>query len=162
MAEHQDKAFALDTHLDEEPVQKEKKPRTQAQIDAWNKAQQTRIENAKLKKETKVKEYVETKIETLKKKLPKSKTEVLYKPPPVVVQEEESDEEEEPEVVVVRVPKKKVVKPKPKKQIRIELEEEEFSDEDPEPITKPKVAPQKAPPKPVQKESPVGPRLYFV
>ena len=159
MAEHQEEV--------EEPVQKEKKPRTQAQIDAWNKAQQTRIENAKLKKENKVKEYVETKIETLKKKLPKSKTEVLSKPPPVVVQEEESDtsdeEEPEPEVVVVRVPKKKVVKPKPKpkKQIRIELEEEEFSDEE-EPITKPKVAPQKPPPKPVQKESPVAPRLYFV
>lgn len=143
-----------DEHQDEEPVQKEKKPRTEAQIAAWNKAQQTRIENAKLKKETKVKEYVETKIETLKKKLP----------PPVVVQEEESDtSDEEPEVVVVRVPKKKVVKPKPKpkKQIRVELEEESFSDEE-EPITKPKVAPQKPPPKPVQKESPVGPRLYFV
>lgn len=148
MAEHQEEV--------EEPVQKEKKPRTEAQIAAWNKAQATRIENAKLKKETKVKEYVETKIETLKKKLPPAKK---------VIQEVESDSsdegEPEPEVVVVRVPKKKVVKPKPvKKQIRVELEEEEFSDE--EPITKPKVAPQKPPPKPVPKESPVAPRLYFV
>ena len=160
MAEHQDKS----NDLDDEPVQKEKKPRTEAQIAAWNKAQQTRIENAKLKKETKVKEYVETKIGTLKKKLPKSKTEVLSKP--VVVQEEESDtSDEEPEVVVVRVPKKKVPtkpKPKPKKQIRVELEEEEFSDEEEVPLTKPKVAPQKPPPKPVPKESPVAPRLYFV
>jgi hypothetical protein len=140
----------------EEPVQKEKKPRTQAQIDAWNKAQATRIENAKAKKENKVKQYVETKIETLKKKLP---------PPKKVIQEVESDssdeEEPEPEVVVVRVPKK-VKKPKPvKKQIRVELEEDEFSDED-EPLVKPKVAPQKPPPKPVPKESPIAPRLYFV
>ena len=142
----------------EEPVQKEKKPRTQAQIDAWNKAQATRIENAKAKKENKVKQYVETKIETLKKKLPPAPVKVQQR---AVVQEVVSySSDEEPEVVVVRVPKK-VKKPKPvKKQIRVELEEEEFSDE--EPLVKPKVVPQKPPPKPVQKESPIAPRLYFV
>lgn len=150
--------------LDDVPVQKEKKPRTDAQIAAWEKAQKVRIERAQAKKDNKVAEYVEKKIETLKKKLPAKKPAATA--PPAVVQEvnSETDEEEEPEVVVVRVPPKSKPKPKPKpkKQIRVELEEEEFSEDD-EPLVKPKVPPRQPPPKPVQKESPVGqPRIYFV
>lgn len=143
----------MDEH--QEPVQKEKKPRTEAQIAAWNKAQETRIANAKAKKDTKVTEYVEQKIDKLKKKLP----------PKQVIQETVSDssdsEEEEPEVVVVRVPKKEKPKKKPKKQIRVELEEEEFSSEEDTPLVRPKVA-QKPPPKAVAKQSPVQPHIYFV
>lgn len=147
-----------DTQDDEIVVEKPKKPRTEAQLKAWQKAQEIRIANAKAKKEAKTTEYVEKKIETLKKKLPEKK--------PSVIQEtnSETDEEPEPQITVIRVPAKSKPKPKPKpkKEIRVELEEEEFTDEEPEPITKPKVAPQKPQLKAVQKESPVAPKLYFV
>lgn len=140
----------------ETPVQREKKQRTPAQIASWEKAQATRIANAKAKKERKTTEYVEKKIETLKKKLPERK--------PPVIQEvhSETDEEEETRITVVRVPSKPKPKPpKKKKEIVVQLEEEEFDEE--EPITKPKVQPKaRVAPAPIQKQSPVAPQLYFV
>lgn len=137
--------------FDDTPVQKEKKPRTEAQRQAWEKAQRIRIERAQAKKDTKVAEYVEKKISALKQKLP------------IQESQSETDEEEEPEVVVVRLPPKQ--KPKPKKQMRVEvLAEESFDeeDEDPTPITKPKVKPRPRAEPVVQKQSPVAPKLYFV
>lgn len=139
MSEYQGNSNDFDT-----PVQREKKPRTPAQIAAWEKAQAVRIANAKAKQERKTTEYVSNKIETLKKKLPEKNV--------------ETDEEDETKITVVRVPAKPKPKPK-KKEIRVELEEEEFSEEE---LTKPKIATKKAPPPVVKKQSPVAPSLYFV
>lgn len=104
----------------DEIVLKEKKPRSEAQVKAFEKAREIRLENAKIKKEkiAEVKEQVKNRNKVVEP------IAVAQTPEPVPKKEkkiikEESDEE--PEVVIVKKKKKPKV---------IYMEE---SDEEPEP-----------------------------
>lgn len=77
-------------------MQKEKKPRSPAQIEAFQKARDKRLQLAAQKKIDQAK--------AIEKKIPKKKIEET-KPLPSV----KDDDEEEPEVVVVKKPKKKKI-----------------------------------------------------
>jgi len=90
-------------------LQKEKKPRTPAQIEAFKRAQQKRIENAKIKNSLIAEVKQKSKEGTLpeQKKVAKKK----YEPTP----EPETDTESEEEIIVLsknKKPKKKVKKTK--------------------------------------------------
>lgn len=107
----------------DEIVLKEKKPRSEAQIKAFEKAREIRLENSKIKKEkiAEVKEQVKNRNKVGELKVPPTT------PLPVEVQKKEKVREnvvlsdEEPEVVIVKKKKKPKV---------IYMEE---SDEEPEP-----------------------------
>jgi hypothetical protein len=90
----------MEEHLEEpqEPaiMQKEKKPRSPAQIEAFNRARDKRLQLAAQKKIDQAK--------AIESKIPKKKV-VESKPLPSAKEEEE----DEPEVVVVKKPKKKKI-----------------------------------------------------
>jgi phosphatidylinositol kinase/protein kinase (PI-3 family) len=108
----------------DEIVLKEKKPRSEAQIKAFEKAREIRLENSKIKKEkiAEVKEQVKNRNKVGELKVPPTTPSL-----PVEVQKKEKVREnvvlsdEEPEVVIVKKKKKPKV---------IYMEE---SDEEPEP-----------------------------
>ena len=115
--------------LQKKPVASAKKPRSKAQIEAFEKARAKRIENAKLKKEAidDVKQKVKTRkdgenpfVESVKveKKKPVQK-------PKIEEPEESSDEEEE---IVI----KQVKKPKKKKRVITVVQSETDSEEEEE------------------------------
>jgi hypothetical protein len=112
----------------EEPLQKEKKPRTEKQKEATKKMLLGRMEAKKVKNE--IIAPLEEQIKSIKKSKPKD----VIKPTTAVepkikqsVKEKEPEEEEEEEIVIVK-------KKKPKKKV-IYLEED---DDDEEEVVKPK------------------------
>ena len=111
------------------PSQLRKKPRTEKQLEAFKKAQETRKENIAMIKEIKEAKKAEKDVEKLeiKKEVLKKKAAKIAPVPQV----SDSESEEEPEVVVVRrkkAPKKKVV-----------VVEAESEEEEPERVEKIKV-----------------------
>jgi hypothetical protein len=126
-----------------EPLEKTKKPRTEKQIEAFQKAQQKRVENAKLKNE---------KIALIKSgkdtTIPEPVKPLKPKPKPIVEEEEEEDE-----IVVV---KKKKKKPKV-----IYVEESESEDDAPVVVKRKKPTP--ATPQPMIYETPkICPPLFKI
>lgn len=122
-------------------IQKPKKPRSEKQIEAFNKARQIRTEKSLLKKQ-KIKEVKDTinttplqdlKPEELAVVKPKKQPKVIQ-PSPV----ESSDEEEEDEEIIIR--KKKPKKSKKRTIIYEEStsEEEEELEPKPKPVRKPR------------------------
>ena len=87
--------------IEEEPsdttLTKPKKPRSAKQIEAFKKAQELRLSNAKEKREL---------IDKIKEKKPSKVPVVVEKP---IVKKEESDSEDEIIVVKKRKPKKKII-----------------------------------------------------
>lgn len=130
-------------------IQKPKKPRTQKQIDALKKAQETRRKNLALKKQQK--EAIAQAIKDNEGQEPPI-PEVVHKvsrprkkkPPKVVYEEDESSDEE---VIVV---KKKPKRRKPKKKI---VYEESSSSEEEVVVKKPSRKLQKPPPEPETESS---------
>lgn len=103
-------------------IQKPKKPRSQAQIDALKKAQETRRKNLLMKKEQ-LKALKENEGEVLEKAEVKPVSRPRKKKPVVVYEDDPSSDEEV--IVVKRKPRKR--KPRKKKII---VEESESSDEE--------------------------------
>jgi hypothetical protein len=126
-----------------EPLEKTKKPRTEKQIEAFQKAQQKRVENAKLKNEkiALIKSGKDTAIPE-----PVVKT-LKPKPKPIVEEEEEEDE-----IVVV---KKKKKKPKV-----IYVEESESDDDAPVVVKRKKPTP--ATPQPIYETPKICPPLFKI
>ena len=131
-----------DEIVENTPILKEKKPRSPAQIAAFQKAQEKRISNAAARKEAIATEKISERIEKLQDKLPAAK-----------ISEEEA---------LPVVPVKKVVKTSPTvRQALVEADEQPEPEPDTTPIVKPKVksVPRKVPA--VEKASPVVPKVYF-
>lgn len=108
----------------EEIVLKEKKPRSEAQVKAFEKAREIRLENAKLKKEkiAEVKEQVKNRNKSTLEKVMRSEEQTpVEKPLPKKEKAVPLESDEEPEVVIVKKKKKPKV---------IYMEE---SDDEPEP-----------------------------
>lgn len=89
---------------------KPKRAKTEAQMAVWKKAQETRLANAKLKKDALAKAKQD--IEDKKKSKPTTDESVIAKPPlakkePKIIYKDESDSE--PEIVVVKKKKKKII-----------------------------------------------------
>lgn len=107
---------------------KRAKPRSQAQLDAFEKARAKREANLKAKKEkddTEYKEYIKQKeLKEKKKKEPKKKRIVYVTPPPSSDEESESSSSSE-EVIVQKAKPKKILKKKLPKQESSSEEEEE-------------------------------------
>ena len=131
----------------EEPVQKEKKPRTPAQVEAFERAQQKRKDNSKIKKEhddavraektlqliekQKKTKDIHDKISSYKSEESESEEEVVVKAKPKAKPKKktkivyESSSESEEEVVYVKRSKSKPKKSKKKIVYESESEEEE-------------------------------------
>ena len=132
----------------EEPIQKEKKPRTPAQVEAFERAQQKRKDNSKIKKEhddavraektlqliekQKKTKDIHDKISSYKSEESESEEEVVVKAKPKAkpkkktkIVYESSSESEEEEVVYVKRSKSKPKKSKKKIVYESESEEEE-------------------------------------
>ena len=131
----------------EEPVQKEKKPRTPAQVEAFERAQQKRKDNSKIKKEhddavraektlqliekQKKTKDIHDKISSYKSEESESEEEVVVKTKPKAKPKKktkivyESSSESEEEVVYVKRSKSKPKKSKKKIVYESESEEEE-------------------------------------
>ena len=131
----------------EEPIQKEKKPRTPAQVEAFERAQQKRKDNSKIKKEhddavraektlqliekQKKTKDIHDKISSYKSEESESEEEVVVKTKPKAKPKKktkivyESSSESEEEVVYVKRSKSKPKKSKKKIVYESESEEEE-------------------------------------
>jgi hypothetical protein len=129
---------------------KPKREQTEKQKAVWAKAQQTRLDNAKAKREAAAKALEELenkkKLKEEKKKAKLAKSNDLAKTPKVLY---DSESEEEPEVIVVK-------KKKPKKVIYQEESSDEETPAIPAPLPREKkpvpaqIIPQYAAPPPVQ------------
>jgi hypothetical protein len=126
--------------INEEPLTKPKvkKPRSQAQIEAFEKVKERRKQNLEVKKQEKLLNSAKLLLEEEKKNKskpskPNNSNRVKYQKVPQVEPESECESESEEEVIVVK--KKKPVK-KPKKVRKIIIEEsssDEEEDEEEEP-----------------------------
>ena len=125
----------------EEPLTKPKKPRSQKQVEAFEKVKEKRRTNIEAKKQQKLLESAKLLIETHQPQTPQTqpkngKNRIVAEPEPM---EEESDVEE---IVVVKKSKQLKAKPKPKRRIIVveSSSDEESDDEDeyePEPEPEP-------------------------
>ena len=105
----------IETHTEQEPLLKEtkkvKKERTQKQLDAFEKARKTRLENInKRKMDEKVREVADYKNQKVVKEVIEEELTHNNPTPAIINREEESDEEE----IKPKLKKEKIKKRKPK------------------------------------------------